>query len=378
MRLRLFALAALLCALPLFSAGCQTAQIPVYANPTPAETQTPAPATPAPSPSPSPTPSPSPSPTPSPTPSPSPTPTPEPTPTPDPWACHYSPEGPYLCIVDADKGPWAYRDEQLSISVTIPNTGINKNNYFAAEIHSRVAMPFVGFAQKNPKGRKTDLPYKIAREYDAVLAVTGEYISANHNPKGVIIVDGTVLHDKKQATTMAFLPNGEMAVYDAGKVNAKALLALGVRNSYSFGPILVENGKCHPDITKHKLGTAYSWRAAIGQIEPGHNIIIVTKNPIRLTDLAKIFVQYGCKTAYNLDGGYSAALVFMGEQLNKNDDKADAKQRGIPDMLMVGVCAAVPDVKAPVYGTGVLRHYKYKPKPTDGLIKASAAPASTK
>lgn len=361
--MKLRRLAAILLCATLLSAGCQPMTVPVMA----VEAVLPT-AAPTASPTPSPSPSPTPSPTPTPTPTPSPTPTPEPTPTPDPWAKHFSPEGPYLCIRDADKGPWIYRDETLSIKVTIPQSGPYKKQYYLAEIYSRGPLPFKGFAKKNPKATSVELPYKIAREYNAVLAITGEYIAARYNPKGVILCNGQVYHDKDKATTMAFLPSGEMKVFEPGKINAEKLLGLGVVDSFSFGPILASGGKCHPGITKHKLGTGRALRAAIGQVEPGHNIIIVTKNGITLTDLAKLFLQYKCKTAYNMDGGHSAALIFMGEQLNKNDNN-ETQQRGLPDMLMIGTCSAVPDVKDPVYGSGVYHYHKNKPKPTDGLIQ---------
>ena len=35
-----------------------------------------------------------------------------------------------------------------------------------------------------------------------------------------------------------------------------------------------------------------------------------------LYEVITLFYAYGCKQAYNLDGGSSAAMVFMGEYLN--------------------------------------------------------------
>jgi hypothetical protein len=44
--------------------------------------------------------------------------------------------------------------------------------------------------------------------------------------------------------------------------------------------------------------------------------------------LADRFELLGCDTAFNLDGGQTAVLIFMGEQLNeigKYDDKTNSR-----------------------------------------------------
>lgn len=293
-------------------------------------------------------------------------PTPSPTAAPDPWAGHFSPAGPYLSVRDPDKGPWIYRDETLSVTVTIPKTGRFAGKYYKAEVYTRGPLPLGGFANKSG-GRQTALPYRIARQSRAVLAITGDYITCTYNRKGVMIRNGKVYYDKKDAPTLAFLPSGEMKVYEPGKITARQLLALGVKNSFAFGPILVKNGKIHPSVASHKLNY-HAFRAAIGQVEPGHYVVIVTKKSPTLTELAQLFIDAKCKIAYNMDGGYSAAMVFMGEQINKNLGESNL-QRPLPDLLIIGSSSAVPAENAPVYGNGVKLNKKYRPKPVEGLIK---------
>ena len=38
---------------------------------------------------------------------------------------------------------------------------------------------------------------------------------------------------------------------------------------------------------------------------------------VTLDELASVFVQLGCQTAYNLDGGATATMVFNGEVVNR-------------------------------------------------------------
>lgn len=318
----------------------------------PADTGTPLPAAPSPTPKPVPTPSP----------------TPAPTAAPDPWADKFSPDGAYLKIGDAMKGPWIYKDATLSITVTVPKTGFMANRYLLADIYTRKELPVGVFAFANDgKKRSTALPYKIARQNRAVLGITGDYISSTANLKGVMIRGGVVYHDKASAPTLAFLPSGEMKIYEPGETTAAKLLELGVRDSFAFGPILVKDGRIHKTVEGHKLNY-HSYRAAIGQVEPGHFIMISTRAAITLTDLAKIFIGLHCGIAYNMDGGYSAAMVFMGEQLNKNTGSV-VLQRKMPDLMAIGFDPAVPAPNAPVYCDGVNIHPGNKPKPTDGLLK---------
>ncbi len=320
-----------------------------------------------------PTATPSPSPTASPTPSPSPTATPSPTPdltptaTPDPWAEHFTTDGAWVTVPNQDKGPWDYKDETVNVHIELKKLG--KTPYFYAEIFTRGPLPFGGFAYNDTRGRKKALPYLIARQNDAVLGITGDYVTHSGNPKGVMIRGGKVYHDKKQAPTLAVMPDGELKVYEPGEVTAKQLLEMGVKDSFAFGPILVKDGKVHKSVATHKLRN-HNWRASIGMVEKGHYIIIVNHVGVSLTQLANLFVEHGCKVAYNLDGGHSSTIVFMGEQLYKQAPGEDnGEQRSLPDLLMIGVNSAVPDPSAPVYCNGLGFNKKNKPKPTDGPLR---------
>lgn len=311
------------------------------------------------------------SPTPRPTPTPTPTPTPAPTPTPDPWAAMFHPGGAYVCVPDAAKGPWIYRDPGLSVEVLRTRGGPENRQYYVAEVYTRSNRFFGGFAYQTDKGYKTELPYRIARRYDAVLGLTADYYNHKSNRKGVIIRNGVVYHDKEKAPTLAVLPSGGLAVYEPGEITAQALLDMGVRDTFSFGPILVKDGAIHPSVKKHPLAN-YNYRAAVGQVEPGHYFVIVTLGSFKLTQLSQLFVDYGCTLAYNLDGGHSTCMIFLGEQLNRQYEDTKIKgqrQRTLPDLMMIGMQPAVPAVEDKVYCNGVDIFSRNKPKPTEGVLK---------
>lgn len=284
-----------------------------------------------------------------------------------PWKDVFSEEGPYKSVKDPVNGPWIYKDETLSVRVDkLTSRGVV---YFRADIYTKGPLPYGGFANRDASGRKTLLPYKIARQYGAILAITGDYVTWKNNPKGVMIRDGKVFYDKAQAPTMAILPSGELRVWAPGKVKAAQLLELGVRDAYAFGPILVQDGKPGPGLKTHRLHVG-NFRAAVGMVEPNHYIWITSKGSFTLEALAKLFLAEHCTVAFNLDGGHSATMVFMGEQLYQSGRGQDnLPQRPLPDVLLIGHSPFVPDAAAPVYCDGVRVNTKNKPAPFEGLLK---------
>ena len=49
-----------------------------------------------------------------------------------------------------------------------------------------------------------------------------------------------------------------------------------------------------------------------------------------LQELQKVFVEQGCKVAYNLDGGGSATMVMGGERVNKT---SGSRERNVSDIV---------------------------------------------
>jgi len=282
-----------------------------------------------------------PEPTPTLTPAPTPSPTPEPTPSPTP--------NPYFSDseevkADADSGQWLYRSPSLYVNVTRTIDEENKQTYYVADIRvTGSETERSGFSTpKRPGGKSTDL-YWISQYYKAVIAVNGDFLDNNasdKNRKGVIIRDGKVFVDKDKADTLAFLPDGTMKVYAAGEADADSLLAQGIKTTYSFGPTLINNGVIQDGLDTARLKRANP-RTAVGMIEPGHYLLVVVEGRssrakgMTLVQLADLFASYHCEVAYNLDGGQSATMTFMGENINEYGGSLTG-QRGVPDALMFG------------------------------------------
>ncbi len=306
---------------------------------------------------------------------PSPEPAAEPTPTLDPVALfeenYYRKEGDpaEVIVTDSEHGHWAYRSDDLGIDIERVSTTNSEGDpvtYFVADIHMKDISQFrPGFGAEAHTGRGAIYPWIIARRESAVLWITGDnLINDERDEKGILIRDGRFFYSANVEDTIAIYPDMSMRIIKKRLSTATILLEDGVENAYSFGPTLIENGVINENAKYHRVRRANP-RCGIGYIEPGHYIAIVVDGRQKdysvgmpIWDFADLFAEYGCVNAYNLDGGLSAAMIFMGEQLNSHNgnrigsDDDISYQRAVPDGLMFGYSELVPSVDDPIYNNG--------------------------
>jgi exopolysaccharide biosynthesis protein len=82
-------------------------------------------------------------------------------------------------------------------------------------------------------------------------------------------------------------------------------------------------------------------RTGIGIISNNHFVFVVVdgrsngySRGASLSEFAQIFKNLGCTNAYNLDGGGSATMYFMGRVVNNPLGKN--QERGTSDILFIG------------------------------------------
>jgi uncharacterized protein YigE (DUF2233 family) len=283
------------------------------------------------------------------TPKPSPSLSPTPAPTPDPNDKYFTKSGEVVEVNDK-KTEWTYMSTDLYIHITRYDIKKRKLHYFVSDIRTRGEQKFTsGFSYPKHPGRNALLPKAIARKLHAVYLQNGDYFEDKRNPVGIIIRRGKIYKNKKQADTLAIMPDGTLRVFSRGETSAKKLLKMGVKDTFSFGPTLIRDGKITPRLNKMRLSIANP-RSGIGMIEKGHYIGIVVegRNPkscrgVTFREFAQMFADLGCTVAYNLDGGVSSAMVFMGKNLNLPTNILKTKTyRRIPDVIMIGTSDEVP------------------------------------
>lgn len=110
-------------------------------------------------------------------------------------------------------------------------------------------------------------------------------------------------------------------------MTTEEMISRGVKDTYCFGPTLVENGESY-EISGDFNQTYRYQRTAVGMVSPGEYYIIIVEKAgesqgMTYTELQQVFLELGCDYAYNLDGGGSTTLVFKGRILNSLTDGAE-------------------------------------------------------
>ena len=159
-------------------------------------------------------------------------------------------------------------------------------------------------------------------------------VNASGRATGVVIRDGELLYDdpypQKKADggyfpnldMLAFYPDGSLDVYRSYEISAKEMVEKGAYAVYSFGPYLMKDGKL--SAMAYEADENANPRCAIGMVEPGHYVAILCEGRIEgrsagvtVSYLAKLMRARGCQVAFNLDGGQTAVMIFMGKQINQ-------------------------------------------------------------
>lgn len=281
---------------------------------------------------------------------------------------HFS-DGAEIVVEDAEHGRWEYRNDSLGVFIERRNgTVISEDNgreyplvYYVAHIYMRSYDSFrMGFADEGASGVIMYKPWEVSRRNKAVVAITGDNFRYEQDMKGAIIRNGRVYNKKAGESVLAFKDDMTMEIFMKGEYQADELLEMGIRNTASFGPWLIKDGQLNERVHVFRVNRVNP-RVGVGMVERGHFVLIVVDGRqadysygITLTQFQRMFADEGCTDAYNLDGGCSTGITFMGESLNYHDGRSGAAdfQRPWPDALMWGYSELVPAVTDPVYNDG--------------------------
>lgn len=296
---------------------------------------------------------------------------PEETAQPGKWADKFLPKGAEEEITaDVENGHWSYKSQTLSVEIT-RHADSRPLVWFVADIYMQGANAFrPAFGNEGRTGRTPLMPWKMARLNKAVLLVTGDnMLHMEADIKGAILRDGRIYSASDKGSVAAFASDRpEMDVFSARSYTAEGLLAAGYENTYAFGPILLRDGEIsEEEIAKSHVGKANP-RCGVGMVEPGHFVAIVVDGRrseysvgVTLTEFARMFKDMGCRNAFNMDGGVSACMIFMGEQLNSHGNVANySKQRHMPDGVIFGYSEQVPSLEDPIYNDGIDTTYNIR------------------
>ncbi len=255
---------------------------------------------------------------------------------------------PSITVSDSE---WTYQRDGVSIVIdkVVRGSGQDQVTYFVADVVLDNATELRNAFAQNMFGTNIiEYTSDIAQDNNAVFAINGDYYGFRQD--GIIIRNGVIYRDVAARVGLAFYLDGSMKIYDETQTTAEQLLADGVWNTLSFGPALIQDSVVVDDfgrvsidknIGNHSI-QGNNPRTGIGVIDENHFIFVVVdgrssgySRGVTLDEFAQIFQELGCTDAYNIDGGGSSTMVFLGEVINNPLGKN--KERGTSDILYIGL-----------------------------------------
>lgn len=209
-------------------------------------------------------------------------------------------------------------------------------------------------------------PARLAREKQVVFGMSTDYYTyrmGRNAVVGVVIRDGKILHDTApqknrskfpNLDTLAMYADGRWGVYHSDEYTAQQYLDMGAVDVYSFGPFLVRDGELNPFVEEMGSGKTGQPRCAVGMIEPGHYYAMLAEGGMRkvsqgvtVQQLAEHMRAAGCQQALNLDGGQTAVMLFMGNQISRIGQYSGGKTlaRATTEIMGVGHSARITPLR---------------------------------
>ncbi len=238
----------------------------------------------------------------------------------------------------------SYIDENTQITISTIRE-YNTDIYIAEIIVSDSSQLMAGLAENSFGTNVKEKTSEIAEENDAIIAINGDYYG--FRDYGYVMRNGYLYRDVQTQggnEDLVVFQDGNMQIINESDILAQELEELGAVQIFSFGPGLISGGEVtvteESEVDREDESNP---RTAIAMIEPNHYIFMVAdgrtdiSEGLSLYEMALVLSEYGCEVAYNLDGGGSATMVFMGEVVNNpTTNGRDFKERSVSDIVYIG------------------------------------------
>ncbi len=215
----------------------------------------------------------------------------------------------------------SYKDANINVSIN----KVQKDNvtYFLADIYVADIQYFrTAFAKQADVMGGREATNVVAQENNAILAINGDHCVDNNGP---VVRNGKLFRDEKFADALVMNYDGSMQTYSADALDMNAIKANGAWQVWTFGPMLLKDGQPMTEFNSTLMKA--NPRTAVGYYEPGHYCFLVVDGRqegysvgMTMQELSQFFYDSGCKVAFNLDGGQSSEMVFMGKVINQPYD----------------------------------------------------------
>ena len=235
-----------------------------------------------------------------------------------------------------------YEDESLRIEIwedMVDKTRVHLARVTIADPSQLRTAPAYDFSRDQTAPTTT-----IAQRVNAVLAINGDYYSYQATRGGYMIRQGQMYINKpiKGRDVLVIAGNGDF--YIEREINDETLAKYdalgGIVNSFNFGPgIIIDGELCDRFKSVYNMAEDKAARACICQVERGklEYLCVVSEGTddskgggLTLKEFTDYVATLGVQNAYNLDGGNSSALIYLGEKINA---KANPRHRPLSDII---------------------------------------------
>ena len=235
-----------------------------------------------------------------------------------------------------------YEDESLRIEIwedMVDKTRVHLARVTIADPSQLRTAPAYDFSRDQTAPTTT-----IAQRVNAVLAINGDYYSYQATRGGYMIRQGQMYINKpiKGRDVLVIAGNGDF--YIEREINDETLTKYdalgGIVNSFNFGPgIIIDGELCDRFKSVYNMAEDKAARACICQVERGklEYLCVVSEGTddskgggLTLEEFTDYVATLGVQNAYNLDGGNSSALIYLGEKINA---KTNPRHRPLSDII---------------------------------------------
>lgn len=252
--------------------------------------------------------------------------------------------------------PHAIYDKKISSKLGTPSSTINSSK-LRAQLYYKSYENFQGYLVKiklksssavdmvlggdEPGEAMTTL--RAAKLHGAAVAVNaGGFADAGSKryPLGTTIIDGEYVNGFQPSKNDLFFAgfNSENELIGGVFTDQKKLDKLKPRFGASFVPVLIQNGKKKTIPAKWKTSPSRAPRVVLANYKDDQILLFVTDGyntngsaGATLAEMQNVLQSFGVVSAYNMDGGGSASLVFNGKLINS---PSDGQLRKLPTHLL--------------------------------------------
>lgn len=233
-----------------------------------------------------------------------------------------------------------YQDE--SIRVMIEEGRFQGSDWTA--VHIKISDPSQLRTLKAGRyGSTQELPGAVmAKRVQSVLAIGGDFFVYHHD--GYIVRQGNFYRNKPTGQHDVLVIDNQGDFHALLRPDKQAIEAFeashkeAIVNAFTFGPVLIKDGVVAEDRAQAKTDAVLAQRIALCQTGPLSYLVVCCEGPnsensqgMSIPQFTELIASFpNVQTAYNLDGGSSATIVFKNTKIN---GAAAYRSRPIGDII---------------------------------------------